>query len=169
MPSLHVWQVELERSRFMLTRGIHLLLLTGLLLTSCSTANPTTTAPGDTTPRLEPELVGTVWVLQALGLQDEPQVALSGVQVTASFDTDTGTVSGQTGCNDFTAIFSVDADQITIGPVGATLKACGEILGMQQMEMVFVNILENAATYQISENQLTILTGDGRVLIFTHP
>lgn len=157
----------------MLRPTVYVFFLVGLLLAGCSTSNgttiPTPEQPPEATPSQAPDLEGAEWVLEALGLQVEPQAALAGTRVTASFDPAAGIVSGQTGCNDYSATYQTESERMLLGPVGATRKACGEMLGMQQMEMVFIDILENTATYQITDGKLILLTADGRVLIFSKP
>ncbi len=105
-----------------------------------------------TIPTRTPPLVGTPWVLVALGDQADLQVVEPGSVVTATFAAD-GTVSGSAGCNAYSAPYTVAGDRlISVGPVVATLKACPT--GMDQ-EQAFLQALESVRSYTI--------TADGRL------
>lgn len=107
------------------------------------------------------DLAGTNW--DVIGYNNGKQAVTSvmaGTTLTASFGKD-GTLSGSGGCNDYNASYTVTGDQITIGPVAATMKACSDPTGVMDQEAQYLGALESAATYQIEGTVLELRTKDG--------
>jgi heat shock protein HslJ len=78
---------------------------------------------------------------------------VGGVTLTAEFDT--GTISGNTGCNSFNGPYRVDGDSIEIGPLASTLAACPNE-ELQQQEQAYLAALELATTFEITGNRLDL-------------
>lgn len=79
---------------------------------------------------------------------------VGGVTMTAEFED--GTVSGNTGCNNFNGPYEVDGANVTIGPLSSTLAACPtEELELQQTN--FLNALELARTFEVAGGRLDLL------------
>lgn len=85
-----------------------------------------------------------------------------GSQLTALFSAD-GALSGSAGCNNFRGGYSVNGDSLTVTPLAATKKACAPEL--MEQERQFLAALQNAASYSISANVLTIRDAGGARLV----
>jgi heat shock protein HslJ len=109
-------------------------------------------------------LVGTTWQLVRYdaggGVVAE---AIAGTTVTAVFD-DTGTVGGQSGCNQYSAPYKADESTLTIEQAVATLMACTEPAGVMEQEAAFLTALENVASYRLQDYGLELLDAGGTLL-----
>jgi heat shock protein HslJ len=72
----------------------------------------------------EKPLAGTNWVLVSYGDPASPQPAPSGSVITAVFSAE-GFVSGFSGCNQYNASYTLQDDQLALGPVATTQMAGG--------------------------------------------
>jgi heat shock protein HslJ len=107
------------------------------------------------------DLVGSNWEVIAYNNGKQAVVSvLAGTSLTANFGRD-GTLSGNSGCNDYSSPYTVSGDQITIGPVNATMKACSDPAGVMDQEVQYLTALETATTYQIEGSVLELRTQDG--------
>ena len=107
------------------------------------------------------DLAGTSW--QVIGYNNGKQAVTSviaGTEMYIDFGKD-GTVSGGAGCNTFSGPYTVNGNQITIGPLASTMMACGDPPGIMDQEQQFLAALGTAATYQIEGNVLELRTSDG--------
>jgi len=106
------------------------------------------------------DLAGTSW--EATNYNNGKQAVvgvLEGATLTASFGKD-GTLSGNSGCNQFNGPYKVDGDQITIGPLASTMMMCSDPEGVMDQEAQFLAALQSAASYQIEGNVLELRTKD---------
>ena len=108
-------------------------------------------------------LVDTVWVLTGYGDPNSLTGSQPGVMTTAVFSAD-GTLNGSAGCNQYSAGYTLQENQIGIGMPNSTMMACET--GMDQ-EQVFLTDLEKAASYRLGLGALDITTIDGRMLRFS--
>ncbi|MCB0195937.1 MAG: META domain-containing protein [Anaerolineae bacterium] len=112
-------------------------------------------------------LKNTQWVLQRYGDPEALQAVEPATTITAVFtgpaDSNEGTLIGFGGCNRYTTGFTIEADQISIDPMAATMMAC-EVGGEQ--EAAYQALLQEAETFQITGKQLQ-LTGPNGVLIYS--
>jgi len=83
--------------------------------------------------------------------------AVTDVETSIELDSE-GRMTGNVGCNDFSADYTVDGDTVTFGPVIATLMFCG---GSSEQEMRTFAVLQKSATLVINGNMLTITSADG--------
>lgn len=67
-----------------------------------------------------------------------------------SFETGANTVTGFTGCNRLTGQFTVDKDQLTLGPIITTKKACENM----EVEMAVGKFLTNVGFYKVDQDKL---------------
>ena len=72
----------------------------------------------------------------------------------------TDQVSGYAGCNQFTGALTATETSLSIGPVAATRRMCQ---GVMDQEMEFLQALENASTYMISGEDLSVGDGHGAI------
>jgi heat shock protein HslJ len=134
------------KERFFFFTIFGLLVLVGLFaLQGCAGGNP---------------LVGTAWSLTAINgapvIEDtEPYLLF-----------DETNVGGSGGCNGTGGDYQINGNQITFDALVSTMMYCMEPEGVMDQESNFLNILSNAATFNISSNQLVIETHDSGQLTF---
>jgi heat shock protein HslJ len=97
------------------------------------------------------------WKMSAYAVDGEMVDALDDASVTAAFDG--SAVSGSGGCNSYNGSYVAEGSAIEIGPAAATLMACPEPIMAQ--EQAFFAALSEAAEYQVTETELTLLDEDG--------
>lgn len=111
-----------------------------------------------------PTLEGTLWA--AVGINNGRggvQSLAEGTAATATFAD--GTVSGNSGCNTFTAAYTLDGANLTIGPAASTMMMCADPEGLMEQETNFLNGLANVATWEIHNGVLTLRDADGATQI----
>lgn len=89
--------------------------------------------------------------------EDVPWTHASGPSATFSG----GTVSGSTGCNRFTATYTIDGDALELGPVATTNAACPDDAG----EREFLAALDRVEGWDVEGGELTLADGDGNELL----
>lgn len=113
-------------------------------------------------------LEGTLWQLVSFGDANNPQPAVEGSEATAQFNRlptlPSGSVTGQTGCNQYNTTFTANLNEIKINLPMTTLMACED--AQTQQEQAFLQGLNAATTYRILGNTLQMPYGDGMVLNF---
>jgi heat shock protein HslJ len=67
---------------------------------------------------------------------------------------ETGTIAGNTGCNEYSSPFEVDGATIRAGPVTAQLVTCDE--DVMRMEAAFIRALEAATSWSVHDQTLTL-------------
>ena len=106
------------------------------------------------------ELAGSSWEPTAYNNGKQAVVGmLDGTTLTADFGKD-GTLSGNSGCNQYTGEFKVTGNQITIGPLASTMMACSEPEGVMDQETQYLAAIQSAATYEIEGNVMQLRTKD---------
>jgi polar amino acid transport system substrate-binding protein len=108
-------------------------------------------------------LAGTQWQAQSYYSPAEAggmASPLGGVQLTAEF-TD-GTVAGSSGCNTYSASYTVDGDSLSIGEAAATLMFCE---GLMDQEAAFLAALQSASSYKLESEQLQVLDDQDQVVV----
>jgi len=106
------------------------------------------------------DLAGTTWQVTAYNNGNQAVIGVvEGTTLTASFGKD-GSMSGNSGCNDFNGPYKIDGDQITIGPLASTMKMCSDPAGVMEQEVQYLAALQSAANYQIEGNVLQLRTKD---------
>lgn len=113
-----------------------------LLITAC------TVLPG-TSERSS--LAGTIWNLTELNQQP----LLPNTTITTAF-TDDGRVAGSSGCNNYTAAYELDDENIIINvsPAATTLRACPE--PVMDQEAAYLEALVSTTTFAAGEEALTL-------------
>ncbi|MFD4116243.1 META domain-containing protein [Streptomyces niveus] len=111
-------------------------------------------------------LVGTGWAVTSL-VSDGTARSLpkdkkgESPKATLTFAED-GTVSGNLGCNGFSASAKVAGSTITFGALKSTKRLCPEP-GMS-VERELTKVLEGQVTYEVHHRELTLKTADGEGL-----
>lgn len=110
------------------------------------------------------QLEGTDWTVEAVVIDGEPLPPIVGTVVTATF-TD-GELEGLGGCNSYFGSYETDGDQLTIGPLASTRRFCDEPPGVSDQENAYLGLLENARSYAVDGDRLTIDIGNGRQIVY---
>jgi heat shock protein HslJ len=102
-------------------------------------------------------LEGSPWVLRA-GVDVD---GWESVAPTATFAD--GTVTGSSGCNRYTASYTVDGDALGIGPIASTRMACEP--PADAVEHEYLTALEQVAAWRLEDGELVLLdAGDAELL-----
>ena len=89
---------------------------------------------------------------------------LLGTEISASFGVD-GAVSGNAGCNQYFASYSVDGNTLEIGPAATTFMFCAEPAGVMEQESEYLAALESTATYRIEGDMLEMRTAADQIAV----
>ena len=149
------------------------------IIAGCTTVPPTTpvtptqtiqvfTPPPTTAPTIDPALVGT-WYLKAVtGPGGANPVQTIGIQISAIFNSQ-GNLAGFGGCNNYNAPYTLtgailpNGKGIVIGPITNTLKFCADT---SDREGTYLQTLQDATSYSVNVDQLSITNRDGSILLF---
>jgi heat shock protein HslJ len=80
-----------------------------------------------------------------------------------------GKISGNTGCNNFTAAYEIEGDQITIGRAMTTRKHCAEPHGIMEQERQYVQALARANSYTLKPDRLELRDENGSLQVSYRP
>lgn len=111
-------------------------------------------------------LPGSLWnVLMYNNGQEAVVSVIIGSEITAYFGED-GQLTGNAGCNNYSAAYEIDGDRITIGPAITTRMACVEPEGVMEQETAYLAALEMANSFQFEDGQrLILLDSEGRRVV----
>lgn len=113
-------------------------------------------------------LGGTNWTIT--GFNNGKQAVVSpmlGSEITLSFAAD-GTVSGNSGCNNYSGTYTAADGAITIGPLASTMKMCVDEAVMTQ-EAQYLAALASSVTYSINGTLLTTRSAQDEMAINAIP
>lgn len=114
--------------------------LLGVIAASCSALNP---AGAD-------QLGGTHWQL----LYIRKSVPLSNRPITIAFKD--GQVNGSSGCNSYFGEYTINGNEISIGPLASTEMACMDPEGIMQQEQEYLHFLAEVVTFEVDGEQLVL-------------
>jgi heat shock protein HslJ len=121
-----------------------LLVIALVILTACSSANPSITAD---------------WKLVSYGDASNPTPAIPNVDTSIKFDSN-GQISGNVGCNGFGGNYKISGDTITFNSIMSTMMYCEETSAQEQAVLtIFSDNVE--LPIQMNDNILTITSADG--------
>jgi heat shock protein HslJ len=106
---------------------------------------------------------GITWKLTEIIARDNVSSPIPGTEITICFEN--GEIRGTAGCNQYFGSYTI-ANGILIEDLSATEMACLEPDGIMQQETQYLNTLRDVMSYTVLENQLTLITGDGRALAY---
>ncbi len=106
-------------------------------------------------------LIGTMWEVVSYNNGNQGVVSILGdTRMTAVFGED-GILSGNAGCNSYSAGFEVEGENIVIGPAASTEMFCAEPEGLMDQETLYLAAIQNAATYRIDGDRLELRDAEG--------
>jgi heat shock protein HslJ len=74
-----------------------------------------------------------------------------------------GRVAGSTGCNRFTAEYTLDGTVLELGPIASTRMTC--IPPADQVERAYLDALSRVAGWRLDDSDLVLVDGDGAELL----
>jgi heat shock protein HslJ len=111
------------------------------------------------------DLADTSWEVTAYNNgQQAVTSVLAGTTITAEFGQD-GTLSGNSSCNDYSGPYKAAGNQIKIGPLGSTKKACADPAGVMDQEAQYLAALETVAIFKIEGKILELRRADGALAV----
>lgn len=114
-----------------------------------------------TMDQARPPLCGTHWKLERYGHAD---ALLTPVRdATATFDE--RTMRGTTGCNRYTAVFTLDGEQFAVSSVATTKMYCA---GVMEQERALLDALRSAHSLTRVGDRLTIAYAGGTLEFVAH-
>jgi heat shock protein HslJ len=115
------------------------------------------------TPLISPRtLVGT-WVLKSFTDGKGGSVpVLAAAPINAKFQQD-GSLSGSSGCNQYTTTYSTSGESISISQAATTMMACEPAVMTQ--ETVYLTLLQKAGKFVIYGDSMTLYDSTGAVLL----
>lgn len=144
--------------------GTVIVLAACLLAAGCTGEVP---GEGDNETVQGADLNSTAWNLVSY-VQDGSMVnTLEGTTVTLTFG-ENATVSGSTGCNSYSASYTMNATAITIGPAASTLMYCPEE-GVMEQENVYLRLLGTVKTYDVTGEVLTFFDENSTAVLVFEP
>lgn len=112
------------------------------------------------------ELENQTWNVNSLIVGGDAAISMvQGSSITMTFQD--GRVTGNTGCNEYFADYTVDGESIKLGPVGSTRRACPEGLGDQ--EQTFLELLSMVNRFTVEGPQLTLYADTLQLMVLTQP
>jgi len=121
---------------------------------------PTAVTPALTTPAGVNPLLNTRWSLQSWGAPGAEITVLSGTGITLAFD-EPGRAGGNSGCNSYSAPYTIQGDQLKFGETISTLMACAG-QGVNDQERQYLEALRSAGRFSIAGERLTIWYNGGQ-------
>jgi heat shock protein HslJ len=127
-----------------------------------------TPPPSEDAPAGEAD--ATTFYLVSFGPAGAEQAVLEGTQITASFSQEL--ISGNAGCNNYSATLTPTDEFFTVGPIISTLMFCTEPEGVMDQEQTYLAALQGITSYQweqqlvneanlVTTAQLTYALADG--------
>ncbi|MCE0487121.1 META domain-containing protein [Ornithinimicrobium sediminis] len=109
-------------------------------------------------------LTGTTWVATMV---DNGRGAAAGVvagsEVTAEFD-DEGRVAGSSGCNQYTARYTLEGESLEVGALAGTRRACADAEVTDQ-ESAFLRAMERSTVARVEADRLELRDDEGALQV----
>ena len=105
-------------------------------------------------------LDNTFWTMKSMANSR----ALPGAEITAGFLD--GKIMGSTGCNNYFAAYETRDNLLILTNQGVTEMACLEPEGVMEVESRFLDYFYQVQRFQLTEEELQLITSDGESLIF---
>ena len=113
---------------------------------------------------IDQSLEGSSWQVISYNNGKEAVVSIIiGSEITANFGED-GQLTGNAGCNQYSAPYKTEGDNISIETAAATEMACFEPEGVMEQEQLYLAALEMAETYKIEGVTMEMRTNEGSLV-----
>ena len=134
-----------------------ILMFTLVFLKSCGNTKEIVSAQGKDIIQNSQVLSGTYFVTK-LGARE-----ISTEELTITFNAKTNTVSGFSGCNQFSGTYIAEADRLECSQLLATEMMCAPEI--DELERTFRRLLGSANTYELKEDTLVLKMDAGEVIL----
>jgi len=105
-------------------------------------------------------LTGINWIANGVNNgRGGVQSIVIGNEITAVFGDD-GSLSGSSGCNNYSGTYEVDGENMSIGPLAATQKFCEQPEGTMDQESEYLAALQTVAMWSIDGDVLDLRTSE---------
>lgn len=119
------------------------------------------TAPARTGP------YGVTWHLVSFSVNNSVREVIPGTSITAYFN-GFSTVTGSSGCNQYTASYTSSQNQLSIGTPASTRMFCESPQGTMDQESSYLAAIQRASSFTVEGTTLSITDLSGnKVLTFT--
>ena len=116
-------------------------------------------------PRKEAGLASTTWNATMVNNGREGvETLVAGTSINLLFGQD-GRVSGNAGCNDFSANYEIQGNKLVITGISATEKMSENPPGVMEQEAAFLKALENSDVFRIDGNALELRSETGALQV----
>lgn len=109
-------------------------------------------------------LSGTRWDVVNFNDGNAIVTLIDGTRITMEFGAN-GQLTGNSGCNSYSASYSVTGSVISITPPSGTQRFCESPAGVMDQEARFLAILPRAANFRIDGSRLDITSAGGQILV----
>lgn len=109
---------------------------------------------------LKGPLNGTAWNLASI--DNNPPIEKTSI----SLEFKDGKVGGSSGCNSYGGAYQTNGEKLTMDSIAMTLMAC-EDAGVMEQERIFLEYLQDAQTFELTDDQLLIFSSGGQSLRFS--
>jgi heat shock protein HslJ len=110
-------------------------------------------------------LPGTAWDVVNYNNGKQAVVSLiAGTKISLNIGKD-GRLNGNAGCNTYNGAYEASGKALTVGPLVSTQMACIAPEGIAEQEQQYLTALQNAATYEIAGDTLTIRDASGAMQV----
>lgn len=111
------------------------------------------------------QLSDGTWQLKVLNTGNALMNSLDTDRINITFSE--GKLNGFSGCNLYSATYTINADKISFSPMKTTRKYCNFPESVMQTEQAYFAAFEKTVTYKIKGNQLTFFDQSGiRVVVY---
>ncbi len=115
--------------------------------------------------RISQDLAGSEWEVISYNNGREAVVGvLLGTEISANFSPE-GQVSGNAGCNQYSAGYVASGTSIEIGQIATTFMFCEQPPGVMEQEGEYLAALQSAATYSIGGDTLEMRTAADQIAV----
>ena len=115
------------------------------------------------------DLAGTNWQVTGYNNGREAVVGvIDGSEITANFGTD-GQLSGEAGCNNYSAGYTVNGDTLTIGEIANTFRFCESPPDVMTQEAEYLIALSTVATFGMEGNLMVLRAANGETAVLLSP
>ena len=109
-------------------------------------------------------LAGTRWNVVNFNNGAAIVTLVPGTSITMDFGVD-GQVTGNSGCNSFSAGYTVNGSALSITQPSSTQQFCAEPEGVMDQEASFLMALPTAASFSMNGSQLEVQNGAGQIVV----
>jgi heat shock protein HslJ len=122
-------------------------------------------ASGEPGRALDADLGSRRWVLSAIEPSGHSATEWAASGITAQFDVWGGRLSGNAGCNNYSAALAVSGDSMQVSPPAATRRACPSKT-TTELEQEYLERIANASAFAVTGDRLQLSLSDGSGMAF---